>query len=752
MKNITGIIILYLCLSATAFGQISEAGIPYSFDKIHLSKEIPVEIMPYINVAQLLKEDAINDKNKSIPWRFGYNIPVNLNTDNSGKWEDIGKGNKLWRLCVYAENAVSLNLTFNRFLLPEGARLFIYNKAKDDIVGAFTSNNNQYHGMLGTTIISGDKITIEYYEPRNAEFKGELSISTVTYGYRNLYKYAKGFGDAGSCNINVACSLGDDWKKQISSVAVIIVNGNEACTGALINNTCNDGTPYFLTANHCLGSNISTWVFRFNWESPDCLPSVNGPKNMTVAGASLKANSSKSDFALLQLNDAPPISYNVHYAGWDRTINIPDTQFVVHHPSGDVKKISFNYDSAYKTLWNGAEVWQITKWDTGTTEPGSSGSPLFNNKGQVIGQLYGGTAACNNFTDDNFGRFDVSWDYNNLASQRLKDWLDACNTGDSAIDAYTPSITNLKFDASIISISGIGSGIICLDSALIKVLLMNYGLDTLKKVSIVYEIDGTKDSVLWNGQLATNQSEEVSLPVITFSSGNHIFYAGTNMPNDSTDMNKVNDTKSINFNSINDGHKIIFVLKTDNWGSETSWVLKDSSGIILFSGGDYADVSGGQLIKDTLCLSNNSCYIFTIYDEYGDGLNGSATFGPDGYYYFLDSFNDTIGQMIQVNFGDSEQITICVKDSSNSINKLFSDNDVLLFPNPVNDLLFLKVNNQSELTTFSIYNLLGQELITSNFTGTNGLLKTNLSGLSKGVYILKIKILNKYHNYKIIKN
>src|SRR5690606_10985800 len=134
------------------------------------------------------------------------------------------------------------------------------------------------------------------------------------------------------------CPEGDPWRDQIRSVAMMVVGGSGLCTGQLINNCAEDGTPYFLTANHCLGGSTNNWVFRFNWESPSCNQNQNGPTNQSVTGATLKANSAGSDVALLQLNSTPPAGYNVYYSGWDRSGTASTSNVGIHHPSGDIKK------------------------------------------------------------------------------------------------------------------------------------------------------------------------------------------------------------------------------------------------------------------------------------------------------------------------------------------------------------------------------------------------------------------------------
>jgi len=103
------------------------------------------------------------------------------------------------------------------------------------------------------------------------------------------------------------------------------------------------------------------------------------------------------DFALLELSVVPPEIYHPYYAGWDRVQEYLDTSVCIHHPAGDVKKISKDYDTLGLGSFTGYDShkhWQIKEWDEGTTEGGSSGSGLFTVEGLLIGTLSGGEADC----------------------------------------------------------------------------------------------------------------------------------------------------------------------------------------------------------------------------------------------------------------------------------------------------------------------------------------------------------------------
>jgi hypothetical protein len=389
-----------------------------------LNNSIPDIVMPTINEDILWQQDMIeNDKN--IPFRFGAPIDVSFNLNNSGVWEETELG-RVWRLSITSDNAYSINLLYNRFIIPDGAEMFVYDENMNTVLGAFTSLNNKVHETFSTAPTKGSNTIIEYFEPYDADFNGEIQISRVVHAYKDIFypDESRDYGDSGSCNNNVNCPEFADWADEVRSVAMILSGGGfRLCTGSLVNNVRQDLTPYFLTANHCLGGE-SSWIFMFNYESPGC-NNQNGPTYMTVQGSTLLNNSSSSDFALLRLQEDIPESYEVHYAGWDASGNTPSTPVGIHHPSGDIKKISFDYNNAS----NAGNYWDVNNWEDGTTEPGSSGSPLFDgNSKRIVGQLYGGTASCTSITYDTYGKVSTSWGLG------LRDYLDPDNTGTTVID------------------------------------------------------------------------------------------------------------------------------------------------------------------------------------------------------------------------------------------------------------------------------------------------------------------------------
>jgi hypothetical protein len=458
------LLLLFLSFTLSIFSQVTNEGTPASWNLMQKAGLNAISL-PEIDIKKIKAEDDINDKLEAKPYRVGVIHKVNYGLDNGGSWTPLPNGDRIWRILLSSKDAVHLSVVFDKFFLPEGANIYLYNDDRTDLLGAYTSTSNNEKQLLGSWFVKGERLWIEYYEPEDVEGQGILNISSVVHGYRLGHDYQKGYlseniqkslNDSGDCNHDVNCPIGADFEAERDilkkSVAFLNMGDGYICSGALINNTAQDKTPYFLTANHCYERDIiggedpadaSLFSMRFNWISPNpvCAAVANstqGPTNFTISGSTLKAKNAGSDFLLVELNSAIPASWDVTYAGWDRTDTNPTFEVGIHHPAGDIMKICRDDTGASKAVVNGAQSWIIKGvgagtvqdggWELGVTEGGSSGSPLFDQNGRIIGQLFGGTATCIDTEDDNgfdfYGRFATSWDSGIDAASRLEDWLD----------------------------------------------------------------------------------------------------------------------------------------------------------------------------------------------------------------------------------------------------------------------------------------------------------------------------------------
>lgn len=692
--------------------------------------EAAVVQLPPVDVAALLAEDeAQAASGRKGPWRFGLQRATDIDLENSGVWHTLPNGTRLWRVVLSCPGALSINFSFTDYVVPEGGRVFVYNWY-GDVRGGYTAASNPGHTVLGVAPVPGDRIVVEYQEPAAVQGLGRLTIGSVTHGYRDINKMQRDLGDSGPCNVNVICPEGDDWRDQIRSTVHIIGNAG-VCSGTLMNNCANDSTPYFLTANHCkpAGEAPATWVFRFNWDSPTCDPTEQGPTGQTISGSDELVANPGTDMLFLRLSSIPPVEFNAYYSGWDHSGDVNTGATGIHHPAGDIKKISLSNSTLASVdgfdAGNGpADCWQVAVWDVGTTEPGSSGSGLWNNNKQVIGQLYGGQASCANSVNDYYGRLSVSWPL-------LEEYLGSC--GDT-LGGFDPNaVPILVRDASITSILGIDQNV-CNDTVIQPtVTLKNNGEELLTQVTVEYLINGTLlGNTTWTGNLHPVQTANVLLPEIPVSTGQHTLTVRSVWPNGLADHVPENDADSVEIIVNSPGMPVELFLRPDQYGSDITWTLENNEGTVMYQGGPYQDMNLTP-IQRTFCLGSG-CYTFRIHDAFGNGIccdegNGEYTITSEAGEHVVSN-----GQ-----YGSGETHQFCLVGVG--LMELSEATTVQVYPNPTTGPLTVLLSAPTkEPSVWTLRDAMGRPVRTGRIG--QGLVQStiDIGGPATGIYLLELMI------------
>lgn len=486
--------ILAIALSPTAlFAQHNCAGMPYSYtenmiDTLLNQTIIPVVSLPYVDNNA---EKRISDSMKLCPTcEYGYigkGIDASINIKNQGQQIKLKDSSTMWLLEISSPSAYALQFFFNKYNMPHGATLYLFNDNKTMKIGGFTSHYNQTDNKkkfpFSTQPIEGKNIIIEYREPPNPDFSGDVEISKISHYFVDIFYMLEQLpsnfnprpGTSGGCEEDVACPPGDAYQDdEVNTSALVFCLDNNTgnvsgCSGNLLNNTNNDGTPYFLTAAHCFYEckptpfytytdaqiyHFDTWGFLFNYQTSPCggSPYV-ADETHYLSGAQLLAiapdnTTDYSDYLLFELLEDPDPSWDITFAGWSREDSPLPPYTCIHHPSADVAKISTSNTNFTSIPQNFNNYWTVF-FNDGIVERGSSGAALFDNNQFVIGQLKGvpdppGLITCSDFDPSIgvytvpalYGKFSQSW-INGDFGQWLAD-PDALESEITSLSSYTP--------------------------------------------------------------------------------------------------------------------------------------------------------------------------------------------------------------------------------------------------------------------------------------------------------------------------
>jgi lysyl endopeptidase len=500
MKKIYLAVFLACSMGGAVQAQISEGGLPWSMKM--KSPELNTQSVAKIILAEpdyasLLEQDHLDGVNgASKPYRVATLVNTGIDL-NSGTFSYIEGGRKIWRATVEVPNALGLDFFYDQFVLPKGVTLYLTNENKKQVIGGYTYKNNQADHLFTNEPLQGNIVNIELDIDANVNIADiKMHIDRVGAYYRgvdDLKVFADGNPEQAKptispCHINAICNPGPNYPDAMESAVKIFVVSSEGegfCSGGLINKatpgTC---TPLMLTASHCDGDNsfesahFSQWKFRFRFETTQCDNTTVRTDGDLITGASFKARSyypsmpsttggfgSKmvGDFLLLELSSMPDYA---RISGWNNNPSLgePDEQEIYdffigfHHPGGEVKKLIVGGSIYGNGQFNQTEV-NNTHWRMSATlggmEPGSSGSPLFDKFGRIVGDLSGGTAATGECAPIGYSALysKISYAWNNDydatrpgygPTMRLKDHLDPNNIGATITATVTKNCVPLS--------------------------------------------------------------------------------------------------------------------------------------------------------------------------------------------------------------------------------------------------------------------------------------------------------------------
>jgi lysyl endopeptidase len=654
-----------------------------------------------------------NVKNINEEIQFATKVQTNINFLKEANLEKENDSLK-YSISLIAEDALNISLQFSKFKLPKGALLSIY--SKNELTDSISSNENNENNIWATRVYQGNRLSIVLKAPSSTNEPIELTIGSVNFGYKNfgvLYDFGN-IGASANCNINANCPLGNDWNNEKNSIAMIVVNGQEHCTGSLIMNACNTNTPYILTANHCLSTgNVANWVFQFQTLSTDCATNVGWREDIQFNGCTLRANNAETDFALVQLNTTPLPNSGLVYSGWSRQTlgNLSTT--ILHHPRGDLMKISqdANPPVIFNDVLTGVQCWFLDL-DNGIVEGGSSGAPYYNQNHQIIGQHYRRPQNVGNprpvpcdMTQTVGGRFDLSWTGGGTNTTRLSNWLDPTNTGLQTIN--TTNISTLQNAIPNFTLINLTTGLDCNIMEIQATLPLNTTITWTSTNGILINGNPSPYTTTY-GNSVTVSTDNGSSGVITATVAN----GSCNI------SNNINFCPCIPWSEPNPT-----IIYAPNFRSEPLIAQVDEHPASAWSYQWYID---GQLISET-----STGYLWTnSWPCMGNPRNLEVV----AITYCGRSVPINVGEIFLECWGYRQQST-----NQNSIN---------LFPNPATNTIFVTLNNEDKhikassklnnISQIAIFDNLGIVRLRKVFANNSKQVQVDISKLNTGIYFLEV--------------
>lgn len=334
--------------------------------------------------------------------------------DRSRQVSRLEDGRYLWTLDVTSPGATAVRLALRRSELPEGAEIVISNPDRPgEAFGPYAPHVARGGAPLWLPSVFAERARIDVTVPAaSVRERVHVELDRVLHQYRTIASAdvaPDSARKAGTCEVDVRCDadLFADFGHAVGRMSFVSGVDSYVCTGTLLNdNAAATSIPWFLTANHCISTTPEASSLEVFWDyyASGCggtVPTlVSRPR---TSGSTLTVTSSVSDFSLLRLTGSLPSGRT--FAGW--TTELPaggDTVYGVHHPEGSHMRAS-------QGLLDGRDAsFHDVRWTSGVTEPGSSGSPLIDATGLVVGQLCCGDSSCANPNGvDSYGRLDRAY-------------------------------------------------------------------------------------------------------------------------------------------------------------------------------------------------------------------------------------------------------------------------------------------------------------------------------------------------------
>ena len=391
---------------------------------ITLPENVPTITLEAISNDALIAEDgpwnpANNPEGLRKPLRYGVGRDVTLPAD-TGVWMDGPDGTSVWVIDIRSPGAVGIRVHLADVNMPEGAQVVAYSPDTPSLAeGPYFGRGVLDTGEVWVPTTFSDTCRVELQLPKGAPRQLPFRIDSIQHIYRNLWQVMDPAAEVGTCHNDVTCfSAWANTAKACAGIGSISGGVSLYCSGTMLNTTAADQTPYWLTANHCLSTAAAASTAEIYWlyQTGTCNGTVPALGSVARSSVATLVNASAStDHSLLLIRGALPAG--LFFAGWSSSRPAASAALTsVHHPDGSWKRYSTGTYAGTGTYSGASSI--RSNWNSGVTEPGSSGGGLFlTSTQQLVGQLFGGPSACGLSPSSLYDWYgDFSLTYSNFAT------------------------------------------------------------------------------------------------------------------------------------------------------------------------------------------------------------------------------------------------------------------------------------------------------------------------------------------------
>lgn len=304
-----------------------------------------------------------------------------------------------------------------------------------------------------------------------------------------------------------------------------------------------------------------------------------------------------------------------------------------------------------------------------------------------------------------------------------------------------------------------------------SITVRNNGNETLTALTITYSINGGEDNVYeWTGSIATLASASIALPAVPYTAvtmGDNEITFSVSSPNGQADENEADNSTTTTF--VNLPHfptqEVKLTLRTDNYGYESYWDIRDENNNVLAAGGNQTvgNNGGGQrtaaagnpgayannvTINETITLPAEGCFSFRMLDDYSDGI--CCQYG-NGYFRLADADNNILVSGSEFGQTDVRDFSADFMVNTNTLEQV---QQIKLFPNPTSDVLNVLFDlSESTLMNVTITNALGQVVKTipaTQYGAGMNTLTVDVTAMPAGIYNVQLRSNNAQLTHKFM--